>query len=84
MLLRSGVQPDIYDDFIKNEKALVNKPGGDQVWIGPNLDKVHYIDDSFPNLKKNLKFGYKKKTKEKSDLIDYFLKNKLMLFRIMG
>lgn len=63
MLLRSGVRPDIYDDFIKNEKALVNKPGGDQVWIGPNLDKVHYIDDSFPNLKKNLKFDLATKNK---------------------
>ena len=63
MLLRSGVRPDIYDDFIKNEKALVNKPGGDQVWIGPKLDKVHYIDDSFPNLKKNLKFDLATKNK---------------------
>ena len=56
MLLRSGVRPDIYENFLKAEDDLVGKPGGDQVWVGPKLNNIHYIDDSFPNLKKNLKF----------------------------
>ena len=56
MLLRSSARPDIYEDFLKAEDDLVGKPGGDQVWVGPKLNNIHYIDDSFPNLKKNLKF----------------------------
>ena len=24
--------------------------------VGPKFNNIHYIDDSFPNLKKNLKF----------------------------
>jgi hypothetical protein len=42
--------------------------GGDQVWTGPRLDSVYYIDDDYPNLKKNLKFHLAKKIGNKLEL----------------
>lgn len=38
-----------YDDAINTE-------GGDQIWLGPLLKNVCYLDEKFPLLKRNLKF----------------------------
>jgi len=56
MFFESGVHSKIYEYFEQNESALNNLEGGDQVWTGPQLSSIYYIDDSFPDLKKNLKF----------------------------
>ena len=56
MLFKSGVHNDIFNNFINEEKSINNNKGGDQVWTGPQLDSVYYVDESYPNLKKNLKF----------------------------
>jgi hypothetical protein len=34
------------------------------VWTGPQLHSINYIDEAFPNLKKNLKFDLAKKNKK--------------------
>ena len=56
MCFKSGSNADIYKKFEKEEATINNLAGGDQVWTGPLLKKIHYIDETFPNLKKNLKF----------------------------
>ena len=60
MCFESGVHEHIYLNFVENEKKINNLAGGDQVWTGPQLNSVAYIDDKFPNLKKNLKFHLSK------------------------
>jgi hypothetical protein len=60
MCFESGTLSHIFDNFIKNESAINNLEGGDQVWTGPQLESIYYIDDKFPNLKKNLKFHLSK------------------------
>ena len=56
MLFKSGELEHIYNNFIKNYPSLENRPGGDQVWIEPQLDNILYLDEKFPNLKRSLKF----------------------------
>jgi len=56
MLFKSGVHNQIFEKFVKEEKLINNLKGGDQVWTGPQLGSVYYVDESYPNLKKNLKF----------------------------
>ena len=60
MCFESGAHEHIYSNFIKNESYINNLEGGDQVWVGPQLQTVSFIDDKFPNLKKNLKFHLSK------------------------
>jgi hypothetical protein len=68
MCFESGAHASIFDYFEKNEGALNSLAGGDQVWTGPRLDSVYYIDDDYPNLKKNLKFHLAKKIGNKLEL----------------
>ena len=56
MLFKSGAHNHIFNKFVNDEKLINNNKGGDQVWTGPQLDSVYYVDESYPNLKKNLKF----------------------------
>lgn len=56
MCFESGALSHIFNHFIKTESVINNREGGDQVWIGPQLESVNYIYEKFPNLKKNLKF----------------------------
>lgn len=56
MCFRSGIHEDIFNKFAKEEPKINDLPGGDQVWTGPQLTSVSYIDDYFPDLKKNFKF----------------------------
>ena len=56
MIYKTGSQNEIFEKFRKNHKKIANLAGGDQVWTGPQLKNVLYIDIKFPNLKKNLKF----------------------------
>jgi len=53
---QSYIYRQFAEEFTRNPDVTEFK-GGDQVWIGENINpKVHYIDEQFPNLKKNLKF----------------------------
>jgi hypothetical protein len=56
MLFKSGDLEHIYSNFIQNYPSLENRPGGDQVWIEPQLDNILYLDEKFPDLKRSLKF----------------------------
>lgn len=56
MCFESGAHENIYSNFIENEEKINNLKGGDQVWTGPQLKSVSFIDDKYPNLKKNFKF----------------------------
>ena len=56
MLFRSGSQAHIFERYLEAGDDLVNRPGGDQVWVGPQLTSVSYMDETFPDLKKNFKF----------------------------
>lgn len=58
MVFKTGSMDDIYEKFKKSYKMLHNFEGGDQVWTGKylNQEDVLYLDEKFPNLKKNLKF----------------------------
>lgn len=56
LLMQSGCRTDIYEKFVREHDALIDRAGGDQVWIGPQLEDINYIDMNFPFLKKNLKF----------------------------
>ena len=56
MFFKSGVHSKIFENFLKNESSINNREGGDQVWVGPQLDSICYIDEDYPNLKKSFKF----------------------------
>jgi len=56
MVFEASKHVHIFDRFLKHDDRLYNRAGGDQVWIGPQLEDVNYIDDVFPDLKKNLKY----------------------------
>ena len=59
MMFETGAMKDIYDYFKPVHKMLEHDyDGGDQVWTGHLLDPTNilYLDERFPNLKKNLKF----------------------------
>jgi len=60
MIFRSGDLSHIYENFKKNHEQIVDHPGGDQVWLGPQLSDVCYIDEAFPSFKKSLKFDLSK------------------------
>jgi len=61
MCFESGVHSEIFEKFKKKENEINELKGGDQVWTGPQLNSVCYIDDFFPNLKKNFKFHLAKR-----------------------
>jgi len=56
MIFKSGSLNDIYQNFLSNYSKIENFPGGDQVWIAPQLRNILYIDEKFPNFKRSLKF----------------------------
>ena len=56
MIFETGSQANIYKSYCEHKSNLQAEPGGDQVWIGPQLSNVMYINDEYPNLKKSLKF----------------------------
>jgi len=55
MIFKTGALDYIYRNFINSGVSLFDRPGGDQVWVGPQLYDILYIDEKYPNLKKNLK-----------------------------
>ena len=55
LFFRSGIFHHIYLKFIESGD-LTDFEGGDQVWLGPMMTDVCYLDDTFPFLKKSLKF----------------------------
>jgi hypothetical protein len=57
MLFKSGTQEHVYKKFMTEHNSLATRDGGDQVWVGPQLSNILYIDEQYPNLKKNLKFN---------------------------
>ena len=65
MCFESGVHSKIFREFVKNEDQIKNLEGGDQVWTGPQLNSTCYIDDYFPNLKKNLKYHVARRNNDK-------------------
>jgi len=56
MVFETGQHTHIFDEFLKQGDDLYHRAGGDQVWIGPQLEDINYIDEVFPDLKKNLKY----------------------------
>lgn len=56
MVMKSHCYPDIFRNYIINKEVLRDRPGGDQVWLGPLLKDVLYLNEEFPYLKKNLKY----------------------------
>jgi len=65
MFFKSGVHSKIFENFVKNETLINNREGGDQVWTGPQLSSICYMDEYFPNLKKHFKFHLAKRDGKK-------------------
>jgi len=68
MCFDSGAFAPIFERFEKAGPALETSEGGDQVWVGPQLGDVYYVDDDYPDLKKNLKFHLAKRDGKKLHL----------------
>jgi len=81
MIFKSGSLDYIYEEFKRQYPAIEDRAGGDQVWIGPYLKEVLYLDEVFPKFKKSLKFELgeikgneliiPKKIDDKTCLIDF-------------
>ena len=56
MIMKSGKLDHIFQEFVEQYDEAILTEGGDQIWTGPRLGDVLFIDEQFPNLKKNLKF----------------------------
>ena len=61
MIFKSGENAEIFDNFSAHYAELASREGGDQVWIGPQLQNILFIDEKFPHLKLNLKFHIAKR-----------------------
>lgn len=63
MMFKPENQHYIYKKFAADPERIQRYPGGDQVWIGKEVRPkyIDYIDEDYPNLKKNLKFHLGKK-----------------------
>jgi len=61
MLFGSGAHQHIFEAFLKADDSLTDRPGGDQVWVGPQLSDISFIYEIYPDLKKNLKFHLSKR-----------------------
>ena len=57
MIFKSGKFHNIYEKFKVEYSNLENREGGDQVWLGPQIKNINYIDKKYPYLKQSLKFG---------------------------
>ncbi len=68
MIFRAHRHTNVFDAFSQEAEALTNRPGGDQVWMGPQLGDVLFIDEQFPSLKRNLKFHIAHKKGDTLDL----------------
>lgn len=57
MMFHSGYHGHIAKRMVEEYSFLQHFKGGDQVWIGKEIQPlISYVDESFPFLKKNLKF----------------------------
>lgn len=56
MMFKTGYHKAIFENFSQHSDHLTNREGGDQVWMGPQFADMLYIDEKFPDLKRNLKF----------------------------
>ena len=56
MVFETGSHVNLHKLYSENKEELQTKPGGDQVWAGPKLKDVLYVNEKFPYLKKSLKF----------------------------
>lgn len=74
MMFKTGQHGYIYNQFMESPKTAQTYRGGDQVWIGKVIKpKVKYIDETFPDLKKNLKFHLSNKVFGEWQLPDWIL-----------
>ena len=71
MCFESAAHGDIFLNFQESESVINELPGGDQVWTGPQLQSIFFIDEKYPNLKKNLKFHLGKMHNNKVELPMY-------------
>lgn len=78
MCFESGTHSNIFSNFMENEERINDLKGGDQVWTGPQLKSVSFIDDKFPYLKKNLKFHLAKRSDNQFE-IPMHISNKVKL-----
>ena len=83
MFFKSGVHPKIFENFVKNESLINNREGGDQVWIGPQLSSVCYVDEHYPNLKKSFKFHLAKRNSKKYE-VPMIINDKIKLIDFGG
>lgn len=58
MIYQTGAMKGVYLEFIENYNKLEGRAGGDQVWIGPKLSNILYLDEKYPLLKRNFKFQF--------------------------
>ena len=49
MFFKSGVHSKIFENFVQNESLINNREGGDQVWTGPQLSSICYMDEHYNN-----------------------------------
>ena len=68
MVFKAHQHTHVFDAFKAQSAELKDRAGGDQVWMGPKLGEVLYIDETFPSLKRNLKFHIAQKKGNTLDL----------------
>lgn len=56
MIFKSETLLHVYKKLERDWPAIENFPGGDQVWLYPQLEKVLFLDQFFPGAKQGLKF----------------------------
>jgi hypothetical protein len=56
MIFKTGSQNHIFRKYQSEYAQIGNAEGGDQVYAGPMIRNPYFLDEQFPNLKKNLKF----------------------------
>jgi len=56
MIFKTGSQNHIFRRYQSEWAEVGNAEGGDQVYAGPMIRNPYFMDEDFPNLKRNLKF----------------------------
>ncbi len=69
MVLRKGALRHVFQKFLAEYPNIINFPGGDQVWVAPQLQNILYLNEKFPDMVKSFKFDILQKQGENHVLL---------------
>ncbi len=54
-IFKKGTMRHIFNEFLHQYPAIQDRAGGDQVWVGPQLKNILFLNEKFPNFVQSFK-----------------------------